>query len=299
MYLEHITVFLNLSETLNFSKTALNMHLSQSSVSQAISSIEKQLNIQLFIRDRKNVKLTSAGQDLYISLKPWLNDYYKAVQHAQNVNNQNQTNLTIGYSGTPYEYAVLPLLIKDFCEKFPHIKIFLENYDHSLLIEHLKNGNCDIIFTMPDIINGTGELDYYNLVNGYYCLVVPKDNEFTKQSIIELSNLNEQSIVFLDHRWCPPSQNKLQHEIVKSNNHLNLSYANNIGTAHSMVKAHAGLGIWANFVQDPNDNDLKCIKLKTNINPQYGVATLKKSRNSIAKLFIKWLQSSKLMYYKV
>ena len=271
------------------------MHLSQSSVSQAISSIEKQLKIQLFIRDRKNVKLTSAGQDLYLSLKPWLNDYYKAVQHAQNIDSKNQTNLTLGYSGTPYEYAILPLLIRNFCKEFPDVKIFLENYDHSLLMEHLKNGNCDIIFTMPDIINRIDGLDYFNLLNGHYCLVVPQNNELAKKSIISISELNEQSIVFLDHRWCPPSQNKLQQQIIQNNKHLNLSYVNNIATAHSMVKAHAGLGIWANFVQDPNDNDLKCLKLETDIIPKYGVATLKNSRDLTAKRFIKWLYNSDLM----
>ncbi|MDN5650183.1 MAG: LysR family transcriptional regulator [Acinetobacter sp.] len=47
MYLEHITVFLNLTETMSFSKTALNMHMSQSSVSQAISTLEKNLGLRL------------------------------------------------------------------------------------------------------------------------------------------------------------------------------------------------------------------------------------------------------------
>lgn len=37
MYLEHLTTFVNLAETLNFSKTAINLNISQSSVSQAIA----------------------------------------------------------------------------------------------------------------------------------------------------------------------------------------------------------------------------------------------------------------------
>lgn len=289
MYLEHITVYLNLAETLNFSKTAINMHQSQSSISQSILSIEKELNLQLFIRDRKRVILTPAGKDLYYSLKPWVNDYHQAVQHAQNIDISNQINLTIGYSGTPYEYAVIPMLVKKFRQQNPHIKIFLENYAHSELIDHLKNGNCNLIFTMPDIIKDVEGLTYYNLANGNYCLIVQHDYDKKVKSPIPLNILTDQSLVFLDHLWCPPTQNKLQQEILHHNNHLNVSYVNNISTCHTMVKAGIGLGVWANFVQDPNDTDLYCLKLKTEITPKYGVAVLEQNTNKAAILFAKWL----------
>ncbi len=290
MYLDHITIFLNLSETLNFSKTALNMHLSQSSVSQAISSIERELGMKLFIRDRKSVKLTASGLDLYNSLKPWLNNYYKAVQHAQNVETEEQTNLTIGYSGTPFETAMIPILVKKFCHQYPKVKVFFENYAHSVLIDHLKSGNCDIIFTMPDIIKGIEDLAYFNLVDGHYCLVIPQDYQQSFSNPVNVSALGEQNAIFLDHRWCPPSQNKLQHELLANNQHLHLSYVNNIVTAHAMVKAGAGLGVWADFVQDPTDTDLTCYQLNTSILPKYGIATLKHTQNQAAKLFVKWMQ---------
>jgi DNA-binding transcriptional LysR family regulator len=77
MYLEHLTTFVNLAETLNFSKTAVNLNISQSSVSQAIASIEKQLGVTLFYRSRKAVSLTPAGQEFYDRVKPWLNEYNK------------------------------------------------------------------------------------------------------------------------------------------------------------------------------------------------------------------------------
>lgn len=107
--------------------------------------------------------------------------------------------------------------------------------------------------------------------------------------------MEDQSIIFLDHRWCPPTQNKLQQEILNHNNHLNVSYVNNISTCHTMVKAGTGLGIWANFVQDPHDKDLDCLKLKTDIIPKYGVAVLNRWKNKAANLFVKWLISNGLL----
>lgn len=83
MYLEHLTTFVNLAETLNFSKTAVNLNISQSSVSQAIASIEKQLGVTLFYRSRKAVSLTPAGQEFYDRFKPRLNEYNKAPASAK------------------------------------------------------------------------------------------------------------------------------------------------------------------------------------------------------------------------
>lgn len=293
MYLEHLTTFVNLAETLNFSKTAINLNISQSSVSQAIASIEKQLGVTLFYRSRKAVSLTPAGQDFYDRVKPWLNEYNKTVQHVQQVQNAQKMNLTISYSGTPYEHTVVPELVRAFCQEHPQINVFLENYAHQELKNHLTHGNCDVIFTMPDIIAGMDNLAYHSLLIGYYCLIVP--NEVTiGPSPISLGQLSQGRLIFLDHRWCPPTQDQLQKEIYHSNHSLNLAYVNNIATARAMVKARLGWGIWANFVSDPNDLDLKKLPLSTKITPDYGVAILKQGSPQAARQFVSWLEKTGL-----
>lgn len=82
MNFEHLKVFVNLAETLNFSRTAIEMNLSQSAVSQIISSMENELNFFLFKRTRKEVHLTESGREFYHSIKPLLNVYDKSVQKA-------------------------------------------------------------------------------------------------------------------------------------------------------------------------------------------------------------------------
>lgn len=304
MYLEHLVTFVNLVETLNFSKTALNLHMSQSAVSQAIASVERQLGVTLFYRSRKAVALTPAGRDLYDRIKPWLNEYNKSIQHVQQVERLEQTNLTIGYSGTPYENAVVPELVRAFALKYPKVRIFLENYAHQELKEHLAHGSCDVIFTMPDIVAGIDNFAYHNLVVGYYCLIVPKEmgsrgglRQPGRPGRLPLTELAGQSLVFLDHRWCPPSQEQLQEEIrsevADATGRLDLAYVNNIATAHAMVKARQGLGIWANFVSDPRDSeDLRRVPLDTSIVPRYGVAILKQSQNEAARKFVVWLEKT-------
>ena len=83
MNLEHLEVFVNLAETLNFSRTAIEMNLSQSAVSQIISSMENELGFLLFKRSRKQVHLTESGKEFYYSIKPLLSVYDKSVQKAK------------------------------------------------------------------------------------------------------------------------------------------------------------------------------------------------------------------------
>lgn len=150
MNTDKIKIFLDLAETLNFSRTALNMNITQSAVSQSISSLEKYLGTKLFYRNRKKVSLTPAGRLFYSGMHPVLTQFGKAVIHAREVAQSVKTMLTIGFSGTPYDVYALAELIKDFREDYPQVKVFLENYDYRTLVERLKQGYCDVILTKSE-----------------------------------------------------------------------------------------------------------------------------------------------------
>nr|BFF40125.1 hypothetical protein BACY1_19300 [Tenacibaculum mesophilum] len=61
MTIQQIRYFLILAEELHFWKTAEKVYTSQSSLSRQIQSLEEELGITLFERDKRNVKLTEAG----------------------------------------------------------------------------------------------------------------------------------------------------------------------------------------------------------------------------------------------
>ena len=65
--------FLLVAETLNFAAAADRLHVTQPAVTQQIHSLEKELNVKLFKRTTRTVKLTPEG---YV----FLNDA-KSIQH--------------------------------------------------------------------------------------------------------------------------------------------------------------------------------------------------------------------------
>lgn len=60
----HLEAFQAVAKSLNFTTAAEKINVTQSALSQRILGLEEELQITLFIRDRKNIRLTEAGQKL-------------------------------------------------------------------------------------------------------------------------------------------------------------------------------------------------------------------------------------------
>jgi len=56
-----IKLYLHLSESLHFSRTAQAMHVSPSALSRAMQRLEEEVDTKLFQRDNRSVSLTNAG----------------------------------------------------------------------------------------------------------------------------------------------------------------------------------------------------------------------------------------------
>ncbi len=65
--LNKINVFLHAAESLNFSHTAHQLHVSQPTVSKYIGDLEHEFNVTLFDRKGSGLQLTNAGK----TLVPW------------------------------------------------------------------------------------------------------------------------------------------------------------------------------------------------------------------------------------
>lgn len=80
MDIENIKCFISLAECLNFTKAAEKEHTTQTSMSRKINSLESELHVTLFHRDRRSVKLTSAGTEFYTQAKKLIELYDQSVQ---------------------------------------------------------------------------------------------------------------------------------------------------------------------------------------------------------------------------
>lgn len=288
MNLDHLEIFIDLAETLNFRKTAYRKNISQPAVSQAISSIENEIGVHLFKRSRSGVELLAKGKILYENIKPLINTYYKSIQEVRQSNGED-TLITIGLTNSPYEQNFLPELLPKFQSAHPQTKIFLQNYDHLQLKRQLINGDCDLILTTKDDITDIKNVEFNEVITGRFFAEIPKKNILSKRKVLSSSDLNRQSVILLDNNWCPPEQLRLQEIIRKGNLSNQISYVNNVNTANIMSESGLGITIGPDFIFGTKNKYVSSVPFDYDVKLAYGAAHLKDNKKSIVKEFTSFL----------
>lgn len=135
-----LVCFLTMASTLNFTKTAQTLYVSQQAVSQRISRIEQSLGFPLFLRSRNYVKLTRAGERLYEFLVPMEGEYQKLLEECRGEYEELSSVLRIGYQNQLDWGRILASADENFAAQNPRVQVIGELHDSYVLLEKLKAG---------------------------------------------------------------------------------------------------------------------------------------------------------------
>ncbi|MCM3758017.1 LysR family transcriptional regulator [Sporosarcina aquimarina] len=136
-------IFNVVSSNQSFSKAAQELYMTQPAVSQAISKLEKELDILLFHRTSKGVVLTNEGNLLNEHIKSALGIINAAEDKLLEFKSLKTGQLRIGVGDTISRYFLLPYLEK-FHKGYPGIKLNILNGTTTEICDLIKSGKVDI-----------------------------------------------------------------------------------------------------------------------------------------------------------
>ena len=145
MNTEELKTFIFLSKVKNFTLVAEQLYIAQSTVTNRISELEKEVGKKLFTRDSKMVKLTEAGE-IFLRYAERILELQNTSIEEMNALSSHSRKFAIGAINASYEVYVKPLV--DECLKDNTITSIKVMLGHSLdLLQQLQDNMLDMVFS--------------------------------------------------------------------------------------------------------------------------------------------------------
>ena len=110
--LRHLRYFLAVADELSFTRAAERLHMAQPPLSRQIKELENIVSAALFIRTRRQVRLTAAGLALYNRIKPWLAELPGRLAIAEQTTQGTGGELRVGVNSATVTPVFVPKLIR-------------------------------------------------------------------------------------------------------------------------------------------------------------------------------------------
>lgn len=196
MNTKQLKYVITLAEERNFTAAAERLYVTQPSLSQYISSLEKELGTTLFDRSTKPLSLTVAGEAYLAAAHKILLEEDALLRRIGEIEDLETGRLTIGASTYQTSY-LLPKSVAAFHQKYPGIQISIYEDKMETLMEQLQNGGVDLVIGSVSVL--PLEFDVEILAEERLYLAVPK--EFQVNDILEESRLTYEDMLSRNERF--------------------------------------------------------------------------------------------------
>src|SRR5438876_6235015 len=195
MQIESLKVFCDLAETESFTKTAQINSITQSAVSQQISSLERQFKSLLIERSKKRFRLTREGKVLYDYSKQIIQTYDSLFSKLKEIKDIISGSIRVA---TIYSIGLhdLPPYLKKFLKAYPTVNVHVEYRRSNQVYEDVLSNVVDLgLVAYP---TRETKLEIFPLRKEALVLICHPGHPFAKLKSIKLKEIAGQKIVSFD-----------------------------------------------------------------------------------------------------
>ena len=176
MEMHQVRYFLAAARLLNFTRAAIECHVSQPSLTKAIQKLEEEFGGPLFRRERARTHLTELGKAMLPHLERSFEAAQTAKQMARGMGRAEIAPLALGVART-VEHGALERVLAELGSSLTGLELALSSGSSRELIEQAMAGSLDLIIVdMPD--DSPERLDCWPLFADTWCVVTRHDHRF-------------------------------------------------------------------------------------------------------------------------
>lgn len=198
--LRHYRYFMAVAEALHYRKAAERLFISQPGLSRQIKQMEEILQTQLFIRDKKKVQLTPAGDYLKKELEAALSHLEQTTKQVKLIGKGQLGEIRIGFLGSAMQ-EVIPSMLLQLKETYPEIHTSLEELSNKAQVSAILKNQLDIGFVrLSRIPRG---LRIKPVFEDTFSLVLPKNHALNPSNFKGIEQLSDADFILFSQDYSP------------------------------------------------------------------------------------------------
>ena len=194
--LRQLSYFVAAGDAGSILKASENIHVSQPSISNAISHLESTFDIQLFIRHHaQGISLTTAGREFFREAKTLLAKAEQLHSFAGELSQQVIGTIEVGCFIT-----LAPIITPDLCHGFmaqhPKSEIRVREAHQATLLPWLRQGSIDLALTYD--LQLQNDVEFIPLAKLPPYVLLGSGHRLANQKILTLEELENEPLILLD-----------------------------------------------------------------------------------------------------
>ena len=236
MTTKQIDYCIELAHTLNFSRAADNMFVSQPTFSYQIRLLEDEVGFAIFERSGKGASLTPAGAQFVSFLTGMRQDLKRAIEQGQNFSVKYQDSISICMMVRQAVFF-LPEAMRVFSESEPNVQITpLFRYENSM--ESFLQNEADIVFALKEQTKQVAGIQVHDLFESRIYLIANRDDPLAGKNLICEQELYGRTLMV--GGGSPPALKTVQHRLISSGK---IDYFNSADHDTTLTNVAAGRGV--------------------------------------------------------
>jgi LysR family hydrogen peroxide-inducible transcriptional activator len=242
MNLQQLDYIIAIDTHRHFQQAAKKCFVTQATLSMMIQKLEDELGVKIFDRSKKPVKPTEIGKKIIAQARRIAAEAARVNELIKEEKGEVSGELKIGIIPTLAPY-LLPLFLKKFVTDYPQVKLLINEFTTSTIINRLKDGQLDAgILATP--LNDNSVKEQVMFYEKYFLYVNENESGFNKQYVLPV-DIDINRLWLLEEGHCMRSQIlnlcelKKQHEMEEKIHYE----AGSIETLKNLVEKNFGITI--------------------------------------------------------
>ena len=236
MTTKQIDYCIELAHTLNFSRAADNMFVSQPTFSYQIRLLEAEIGFAVFERSGKGAALTPAGAQFVSFLTGMREDLKRAIEQGQNYSAKYQDSISISMMVRQAVYF-LPEAMRLFAETKPDVQITpVFQYENG--VESFLRNEVDILFALMEQTKQIPGIRVHELFESHIYLIAQRDDPLAVMNRISEEDLYGRTLMV--GGGSPPALKAVQHRLINTGK---VDYFNSADHDTTLTNVAAGRGV--------------------------------------------------------